>query len=363
MIFFRPFLLTLVSATSLTATACDGSGTSTSATTTTEARSTTTSAAPAAAATLTAEAPDTAELVAAPAEPTAPPTTPAASVASAAPAPAVATKKTTASAPAAAAAQPVPATPAAAAPAPAAAFSHATFDRLLKKYVNAQGRVNYKGFKSEQKAFNDYLAQLSKNAPTATDSKAEQMAFWINAYNAYTIRLILDNYPLKSIKDIGEPWKKVFFSIGGEKMSLDNIEHGILRKKFDDPRIHFALVCASISCPPLRPEAYTAARLNAQLDDQARDFLNNAGKNKITPASAQLSSYFDWYKDDWNANGQSVVKVGEQVLEDQNRRQHQDWVHGLQLEPERAIIFLTDLPAGVRAEMHGPQRVNLLFPR
>ncbi|OWP63173.1 hypothetical protein CDA63_10715 [Hymenobacter amundsenii] len=192
--------------------------------------------------------------------------------------------------------------------APAAAFSHAAFDKLLKKYVNSQGRVNYKGFKSEEKAFNDYLAQLSKNPPTAADSKAEQMAFWINAYNAYTIRLILDNYPLKSIKDIGEPWKKVFFSIGGEKMSLDNIEHGILRKKFNDPRIHFALVCASISCPPLRPEAYSAARLSAQLDDQARDFLNNPGKNKLTASSAQLSSYFDWYKDDWNQNGQSVVK-------------------------------------------------------
>ncbi|MBT9392627.1 DUF547 domain-containing protein [Hymenobacter sp. NST-14] len=191
---------------------------------------------------------------------------------------------------------------------PAAAFDHSAFDRLLKKYVNGQGRVNYPGFRSEEKTFNAYLAQLSRNPPAATAPRAEQMAFWINAYNAYTIRLILDNYPLKSIKDIGEPWKKEFFSIGGQKMSLDNIEHGILRKQFNDPRIHFALVCASISCPPLRPEAYSAARLSAQLDDQARAFLNNPGKNRITAASAQLSSYFDWYKDDWNADGQSVVK-------------------------------------------------------
>ncbi|RIY09861.1 DUF547 domain-containing protein [Hymenobacter rubripertinctus] len=232
-----------------------------------------------------------------------------ATVAPAAPAPAVAgAAKRATPATSAAAATPVPASPTAAVAAAPAAFNHGTFDRLLKKYVNGQGRVNYKGFKSEEKAFNDYLAQLSKNPPAAADSKAEQMAFWINAYNAYTIRLILDNYPLKSIKDIGEPWKKVFFSIGGEKMSLDNIEHGILRKKFNDPRIHFALVCASISCPPLRPEAYSAARLSTQLDDQARDFLNNPGKNKISAASAQLSSYFDWYKDDWNQNGQSVVK-------------------------------------------------------
>lgn len=197
------------------------------------------------------------------------------------------------------------AAPPAAAP---AAFDHSAFDKLLKKYVNSSGRVNYKGFKSEEKAFDAYLARLSHNPPKATDTRAEQMAFWINAYNAYTIRLILDNYPLKSIKDIGEPWKKEFFSIGGTKMSLDDIEHGILRKKFDDPRIHFALVCASISCPALRPEAYTAARLSAQLDAQGRAFLNDAGKNKLSASSAQLSNYFNWYKDDWNKNGQSVVK-------------------------------------------------------
>lgn len=91
-------------------------------------------------------------------------------------------------------------------------------------------------------------------------------------------------------------------------MSLDNIEHGTLRKKFDDPRIHFALVCASISCPRLRNEAYTAAKLDAQLDDQGRDFLNNPAKNKISKDEAQLSNYFNWYKGDWNDNGQSVEK-------------------------------------------------------
>ncbi|WP_019948139.1 DUF547 domain-containing protein [Hymenobacter aerophilus] len=199
-----------------------------------------------------------------------------------------------------------PATPAA--PAVAAGFDHSAFDRLLKKYVNPQGRVNYKGFKSEEKAFDAYLARLSQNPPKPADPQAEQMAFWINAYNAYTIKLILNNYPLKSIKDIGEPWKKMFFSIGGTKMSLDDIEHGILRKKFDDPRIHFALVCASISCPALRPEAYTAARLSQQLDAQGRAFLNDPTKNKINPQSAQLSNYFNWYKEDWNKNGLSVVK-------------------------------------------------------
>ncbi|MBG8552446.1 DUF547 domain-containing protein [Hymenobacter guriensis] len=204
-----------------------------------------------------------------------------------------------------------------AAPAVNAPIDHMAFDRLLKKHVNARGLVDYQGFKADEKAFNQYLAQLSKNAPAASWSKPEQMAYWINAYNAYTIRLILDHYPLQSIKDIGSkiqiplvstPWAARFFSIGGEKMSLDHIEHSILRKQYDDPRIHFALVCASISCPRLRNEAYTATQLSQQLDDQGRNFLNDPAKNNVGRAAAQLSRYFDWYKADWEKNGQSVAK-------------------------------------------------------
>jgi hypothetical protein len=198
-----------------------------------------------------------------------------------------------------------------------AAVDHSAFDKLLKKHVSAKGLVDYKGFKADETVFNQYLAVLSKNPPGSSAPKNEQMAYWINAYNAFTIRLILDHYPVQSIKDIGSkikipfvttPWAAKFFSIGGEKMSLDNIEHGILRKKFDDPRIHFALVCASLSCPRLRNEAYSAAQLEKQLDDQGRDFLNNPAKNKVGKAEAQLSKYFDWYKGDWQKNGQSVAK-------------------------------------------------------
>ncbi|WP_201978181.1 DUF547 domain-containing protein [Hymenobacter rubidus] len=198
-----------------------------------------------------------------------------------------------------------------------AAVDHSAYDRLLKKYVSAKGLVNYKGLKADQEELNKYLALLSKNKPASSWSKAEQMAFWINAYNAYTIRLVLDHYPIGSIKDIGSkikipfvttPWAIKFFSIGGEKMSLDNIEHGTLRKKYDDPRIHFALVCASMSCPRLRNEAYTADKLDKQLEDQGHDFLNNPAKNKVGKDAAQLSKYFDWYKGDWEKNGQSVAK-------------------------------------------------------
>lgn len=213
-------------------------------------------------------------------------------------------------------AQPAKAAPRLAAAPVAAPVDHSAFDKLLKKYVNAQGLVDYKGWKTDQAAFNQYLALLSKNPPAASLSKAEQMAYWINAYNAYTIRLILDHYPVQSIKDIGTkiqipfvttPWAVKFFTIGGAKMSLDNIEHGTLRKKYNDPRIHFALVCASLSCPRLRNEAYTAAKLDSQLDDQGRDFLRNPAKNKPGKTSAQLSKYFDWYKGDWTANNQTVV--------------------------------------------------------
>ncbi|MBD2716661.1 DUF547 domain-containing protein [Microvirga sp. STR05] len=209
----------------------------------------------------------------------------------------------------------LPAAPVPAAPA-AAGVDHSGFDKLLKKYVNEKGLVNYKAWKTDQGAFNQYLQLLSRNPPAASWSKAEQMAYWINAYNAYTIRLVLDHYPVRSIKDIGTkiqiplvttPWASKFFSIGGEKMSLDNIEHSIIRKRYNDPRIHFALVCAAVSCPRLRPEAYTAARLESQLDEQGRDFLNNPDKNKPGKSSAQLSRYFDWYKSDWTDNGQTVA--------------------------------------------------------
>ncbi len=193
---------------------------------------------------------------------------------------------------------------------------HSAYDRLLKKHVNENGLVNYKGFKADQKEFDQYLDLLSKNPPAKSWSKNEQMAYWINAYNAYTIRLVLNHYPVQSIKDIGSkikipfvttPWASKFFSIGGEKMSLDNIEHGTLRKKFNDPRIHFALVCASISCPRLRNEAYSADKLDRQLDEEGQGFLNDPTKNKLSKDAAQLSKYFDWYKGDWSNNGQSVV--------------------------------------------------------
>ena len=125
------------------------------------------------------------------------------------------------------------------------------------------------------------------------------------------MKSIKDIGPEKQIKRVNTPWAKKFFTIGGNAMSLDSIEHGILRKNYADspnwPRIHFTLVCAARSCPRLRNESYTAVRLDAQMDDQGRDFLNTPAKNNVGPDGAQLSNYFVWYKADWETNGQLVM--------------------------------------------------------
>ncbi len=188
--------------------------------------------------------------------------------------------------------------------------SHLQWDKLLKKYVNAAGLVNYKGFLKDKADLDSYLKLLSDNAPQNSWSENDQKAFWINAYNANTVSLILQHYPVKSIKDIAgkiykinTPWDIKFITIGGKKYDLNNIEHGILRKKYNDPRIHFALVCASISCPRLQDEAYTSAKLDAQLEDAGKEFLNDKSKNSITVAKANLSKYFSWYKGDFTKNG------------------------------------------------------------
>lgn len=193
--------------------------------------------------------------------------------------------------------------------------SHDVWNSLLKKYVNDEGFVNYKGIIKDKATLDKYLDLLSSNPPSSKWSKNEKMAYWINAYNAFTVKLIVKHYPVKSIKDIGSsiqipfvntPWQYKFFEIGGEKMKLDEIEHKILRKDFDDPRIHFALVCASYSCPRLRNEAYTASKLDKQLDDQARYFLANKKKNEISANKLLLSKYFTWYKGDFTKNSSLI---------------------------------------------------------
>lgn len=193
--------------------------------------------------------------------------------------------------------------------------SHQIWNSLLQKHVNEKGLVDYTGFANDKKQLESYLDHLSKNAPNKRWSEDENLAYWINAYNAFTIQLILNNYPVKSIKDIGEgpqitfvnsPWDIKFIHIGGKELDLNNIEHGIIRKDFDDPRIHFALVCAARSCPELRNEAYTGEALDEQLEEEAISFINNPDRNQLSQNNVVLSKYFDWYSGDFKKKGSII---------------------------------------------------------
>ena len=218
--------------------------------------------------------------------------------------------------------------------------SHSDWSELLSKHVKSDGMIDYSGFIADSAALGRYLRKLSEGAPDPDAwSESEQLAYWINAYNAFTIKLILDNYPVESIKDLNPAiaipmvttvWQKKFFSIGGKKMSLDEIEHDILRKEFDEPRIHFAINCASVSCPPLRNEAYTAGRLDAQLEDQARQFINDPARNELHPDEPRLSRIFSWFSGDFEKNGTLVEFINRyaetQIAEDANiRYMPYDW--------------------------------------
>ncbi len=191
--------------------------------------------------------------------------------------------------------------------------SHQLWNELLKSNVKPDGQVDYKGFIREKPKLEKYLKLLSENAPDRkTWSKNEQLAYWINVYNAFTVKLIVDFYPTKSIRDLGprikiplikDVWHYKFFKIAGVEMSLDEVEHSILRKEFEEPRIHFAINCASVSCPPLLNEAFVVANLENQLTRMATTFINDPTRNKISSQSAQLSPIFSWFKGDFTKKG------------------------------------------------------------
>lgn len=199
---------------------------------------------------------------------------------------------------------------------------HADWTRLLKAHVRwtADGHastVDYAGFARDRDALRAYLDQLASVSQSTFDGwpRAQRESFLINAYNAWTVELILTGYPdLESIRDLGglfsSPWKKSIASLLGEKRTLDDIEHGLLRGApgFSEPRIHFAVNCASIGCPALRPEAYTAERYDAQLEDQTRRFLSDRSRNRYDAADdeLQLSSLFKWYADDFKHPGSTL---------------------------------------------------------
>ena len=213
-----------------------------------------------------------------------------------------------------------------------ASFSAIAFDHdyrewntLLAKHVKVapdgySSRVDYRGMAADQAMLKTWLKTVSAvpEAEYKQWPKAKRLAFLINGYNAWTVELVLSKYPdLKSIKDLGSvfqsPWKKKFIPLFGQEMALDDIEHGLIRAPgaFDDPRIHAAVVCASIGCPMLRPEAFTAEKLDSQLEDGMRRFLADSSRNRFDSASGklQVSKIFDWYGKDFEKGHQGFVSL------------------------------------------------------
>ena len=199
--------------------------------------------------------------------------------------------------------------------------THAAFDAVLQSHV-ADGRVNYAALKAAPQPLNAYLDTLA--AVPAADfkmwSEKDRLAFLFNLYNAATLKLIVDHYPVASIKKIGGffnfgglgdgPWKQKVVRLFGQVTTLDHVEHGIIRQNYAEARAHFALVCAARGCPPLRAEAFVGAKLDTQLDEQGRVFLGQAEKNRVDAAkrTLHLSPIFKWFAGDFEAAAGSVEK-------------------------------------------------------
>ncbi len=195
-------------------------------------------------------------------------------------------------------------------------LSHASFDQLLNKYVSKDGKVNYKGFKSEVSVLDEYLQHLSDNPIQSSWDQKKQLAYWINVYNAFTIKLILNHYPVNSITDLegGKPWDKTWIQLAGKTYSLNQIENEIIRPTYNEPRIHFAVNCAAKSCPPLLNKAWTAQNLESNLERQTKSFINNPSYNMIESGQVSVSKIFEWYAQDFGnlidyLNQYSQVKI------------------------------------------------------
>ncbi len=185
---------------------------------------------------------------------------------------------------------------------------HNEYTTILQRYVS-QGKVDYAGLKNNRAPLDAYLNKLAQVSRSEFNgwSKNTRLAYLINLYNAATLKLIIDNYPVKSIKDIGSfvsgPWKQKVVRLFGNTVTLDHVEHDIIRPQYGEPRIHLALVCAAKSCPPLRSEAYTGQKLSAQLDQQGNIFFNGPLGIRVDHAKKKvfLSSILKWYKEDFTS--------------------------------------------------------------
>ncbi len=191
-----------------------------------------------------------------------------------------------------------------------------SWDTFLKKYVSASGDVDYKSIKANKKELEAITKTFSATTVLTSWSKNDQLAFWINAYNVFTIDLVVNHYPIKSIQNLdgGKTWDVKRIEIGGKKYSLNNIENDIIRPQFKDARIHFAVNCAAKSCPPILNGAFFSKSLDEQLDAVTKKFISNTKYQNITSGKMTLSKIFDWYKIDFGdiaafINKYSTIKV------------------------------------------------------
>ncbi|MCV6546783.1 MAG: DUF547 domain-containing protein [Cohaesibacter sp.] len=199
-----------------------------------------------------------------------------------------------------------------------ASLDHSDYSNLLKRYVvkgsDGLNRVNYRGLKTQRKALKAYLDRMQGVNVKSLSSNAAK-AFWINLYNAKTLDVVLDRYPVKSIKDIklgggffgSGPWKKKLLTVGGKQLSLDDIEHKIARKTWKDSRLHYGFNCASIGCPNLLPEAFKGAKINSQLNKAARDYINHPRGVSVTKNGITASKIYDWYDEDFGSKKQLIA--------------------------------------------------------
>lgn len=201
-------------------------------------------------------------------------------------------------------------------PASTIKVDHGTWDAFLQRYLVIDNenvsRLRYAQSQADLPALNAYIDHLSAQKPSQL-APAEAFAYWANFYNALTVKVILDNYPVTSIRQIdgvfgfGGPWKRKRVSVEGQELSLDDMEHGILRPVFQDPRVHYAVNCASYSCPNLATQAFTASNLNALLDQGAIDYINHPRGVTIDRGRLQVSSIYSWFQEDFGGNDQALI--------------------------------------------------------
>ena len=211
--------------------------------------------------------------------------------------------------------------------------AHQAWDTLLKKHVvlvdgGKASKLDYAGMAQERAALREYLQTLARVSAAEFSgwSRPEQIAFLVNAYNAHTVEKILTRYPnLKSIWDFGRffanPFRDPFFSLLGERMTLDRLEHEILRKKYPDPRVHYAVNGASIGCPMLREEAYAGANLDNQLQEQARRFLSDRSRNRVRGGRLEVSKIFDWFREDFEPLERYFAPYARMLSDDPGQQQ------------------------------------------